>query len=52
MTLPGEILAAGRPDAALGARDKRPDRIVFVDEIPIATTGKVDRRRLLAEAGL
>lgn len=34
------------------ARDKRPDRIVFVDEIPIATTGKVDRRRLLAEAGL
>lgn len=33
-------------------RDRRPDRIVFVDQIPIAATGKVDRARLLREAGL
>jgi acyl-CoA synthetase (AMP-forming)/AMP-acid ligase II len=34
------------------AREKRPDRVVFVDEIPLAATGKVDRKRLLQEVGL
>ena len=52
------VVAEGRVAAAelagwVGARladFKRPDHLVFVDEFPLTALGKVDRRRLAADA--